>query len=652
MALVLLTPMLPQALPTKNVEETRSNNNITMSDVKSDFQKALNESESWVGATLLFRYPSLLQVILEISTAQNASSSQQQGGISNLTEYELCLLVKKKLEKTNDVCRDPSSWQVMRECVASSGMTTKPMTTLSPSVKDICANLTMVTTIKPPTVATSLTTITIKRERIINETKRDKSGRKKRSNNDKLLLPNTTTSTTPTSPSRTDTKSLLPSTTNATTPTRPPVTGAPDPTTVVPLPPVTIYPDREVTMIPPRPPTRLPDPVKKTDLVIPVGSQMPSSYFFLAIKVIAKTVILSNERRCHNQNGIFNPESNTCRVPLYDGKLTDDSDTSNKSSRVKNGTDKYKIVIFVTPDSISYALKMISIVCNALSCVGLVVLMATYCIIRQRFSLPDKNILSLSLSLCLSHAVQLLIVFFHENYTFCKTTGILLHWALLLVFFWMAAMSFDFFITFAKIRMPNADASNARFKKYLVVVVTTASIIVLACMFIGIPDQDYSGYGINGVCFVSKFWPNLFAFAIPVALILLANVGLLSATIFKLRALREASNKVLSAPNNQGSNSRKKIVLSLLTLKLSVLFGIGWILGYIDGVVKSEALKVCFNLVVSLQGTFVYMAFGSHKKMFAKLRCMIIKSNTSEHSNKLLTFSSNKSSPQTKSTQL
>eukprot|EP00794_Sanderia_malayensis_P010888 gene10888-12044_t len=349
------------------------------------------------------------------------------------------------------------------------------------------------------------------------------------------------------------------------------------------------------------------------------GIQISSKYLLLAIKVLAKTVTISNEQRCRDLKGRFDAVKQTCFIKGMN------SPARGITSHNVNATKNYTTIAFNNSgkeSSFASSLRYINVVCHCCSLLSLGLLITSYFLAKDHFSLPDKNILCLSLSLCLSHAVQLLIVFFHENYTFCKTTGILLHWALLLVFFWMAAMSFDFFITFAKIRPPNVDASNARFKKYLVVVVTTASTIVLACIFIGIPHQDYSGYGINGVCFVSKFWPNLFAFAIPVAIILLANVGLLSATIFKLRALREASNKVLSAPNSQRSNSRKKIVLSLLTLKLSVLFGIGWLLGYIDGVVKSEALEVCFNLVVSLQGTFVFLVFGCPRKALMAIKAI------------------------------
>eukprot|EP00794_Sanderia_malayensis_P010890 gene10890-12046_t len=347
------------------------------------------------------------------------------------------------------------------------------------------------------------------------------------------------------------------------------------------------------------------------------GNNAAAKYLFLAIKILAKTVTISNQRRCRNMKGWLDAVKQTCFIK---GRS---SPARGSTLHNVNATQNYTTIVFGNTgkkSEFASSLRYINVVCHCCSLLSLGLLITSYFLAKDHFSLPDKNILCLSLSLCLSHAVQLLIVFFHENYAFCKTTGILLHWALLLVFFWMAAMSFDFFITFAKIRMPNADASNARFKKYLVMVVTTASIIVLACIFIGIPDQDYLGYGKDGKCFISEIWPNLFAFAIPVAMILLANVGLLSATIFKLRALREASNKVLSAPNSQRFSSRKKIIFSALTLKLSLLFGLGWVLAYIDGMVRSKALEVCFNLVVSLQGTFVFLAFGCPRKAFKAIK--------------------------------
>ena len=180
-------------------------------------------------------------------------------------------------------------------------------------------------------------------------------------------------------------------------------------------------------------------------------------------------------------------------------------------------------------------------------------------------------------------------------------------------------MAYDFFLTFTKIRLVDLHVSKKRFKKYVAVATSSATIIVLVCIFIGIPDEDFSGYGVNGRCFVSNIWANLFAFALPVAIILITNVILMFVTIIKLWSLRESNRRALSSANS--NSSRKNILLSVMVLKLSILFGIGWLFGYLDSLVSKQGLTYCYNVFVSCQGVFVFIAFGCHKEMIGFCRC-------------------------------
>ncbi|MCP4798989.1 MAG: Mth family G-protein coupled receptor, partial [bacterium] len=169
-------------------------------------------------------------------------------------------------------------------------------------------------------------------------------------------------------------------------------------------------------------------------------------------------------------------------------------------------------------------------------------------------------------------------------------------------------MSYDFFITFAKIRPADVHGNNKRFKKYVAVTTSSASIVVLVCVFTGISGTDL--YGDNGRCFLSNIWANLFAFAVPVGMILVTNVILMFITIIRLRSMREANRRALSSANS--NSSRKNIMLSVMTLKLSILFGLGWLFGYLDGLVSNQALAYCYNVIVSCQGVLVFLAFGCH----------------------------------------
>ena len=209
------------------------------------------------------------------------------------------------------------------------------------------------------------------------------------------------------------------------------------------------------------------------------------------------------------------------------------------------------------------------------------------------------------------------MAFFSSIPTFCKWGAVFLHWSLLLSFIWIAAISFDLYSTFKNMRPLTLHAKSQRFKKYFVVVLGASTTIVVICVAIGIPTEDFSGYGDQGRCFVAKFWSNLFAFVVPCTITLLSSIVFTVFTIHKLHCKQKENNKVLSSGNSRAS-SRKKIVVTALVLKLSMLFGFGWLIGFINGFIGSTALYIIFNVIVSFQGTFVYLAFGEQKPLFQK----------------------------------
>ena len=173
-------------------------------------------------------------------------------------------------------------------------------------------------------------------------------------------------------------------------------------------------------------------------------------------------------------------------------------------------------------------------------------------------------------------------------------------------------MSFDLYRTFKAIQPITSYTKKQRFKFYCIVATLPATIIVLTCVVIGIPHEDYSGYGYQGRCFIAKFWANLFAFTLPVTLILLGSIALTTLTILKLRLQEKKSKQIFSNGNSQAP-ARKKLIITVLTLKLSVLFGFGWVIGFINGFLLNVSLQIIFNIILSFQGTFIYLAFGCHK---------------------------------------
>ena len=336
---------------------------------------------------------------------------------------------------------------------------------------------------------------------------------------------------------------------------------------------------------------------------LPVNN-IASSYLFLAMKLTVKTAMISFERKCHQHNGIYVNERRICIV-------------SNKED--PNSTRNYTIFSEPNPNGAgSKSLLILNIVGNSCSIVAILLLVVQYFICKNQFLIFDKSILSLAFCLQISHLMQLFITFFSWNKTYCKAGGIVLHWALLTSFAWISIISFDIFKTFRRTQLADSR-SKKKYFIYLITAMSASTMVVVVCIFLGIPANDYSGYGHEGRCFIGKVWANLFSFVLPVAFSLMLNTVLMITTLLKIYKSQKRGAKALAGNRSRSSNSRKNVVVSILTLKLSVLFGLGWFLGFIASVSNSPILAFIFTGIVSLQGLLVFVCFGCHKLCLKKL---------------------------------
>ena len=212
------------------------------------------------------------------------------------------------------------------------------------------------------------------------------------------------------------------------------------------------------------------------------------------------------------------------------------------------------------------------------------------------------------------HLLLIILEYLNDNDVICRVGAVMLHFALLLAFSWMAIIAFEFYHTFSKIRPVHQSEQKERFYRYLVISFTSSFLISFICLMIDIPDERYAGYGLNRVCFVSKFWANLLAFVVPVAIVLIFNVYFLTATIWILYKIRASTMKSLNSGSIK-AKKRREMVLSAMALKLSILLGFGWIFGFIEASYESKAMKYSYTIIISLQGFFVFVAFGCHKEM-------------------------------------
>ena len=254
---------------------------------------------------------------------------------------------------------------------------------------------------------------------------------------------------------------------------------------------------------------------------------------------------------------------------------------------------------------------------NIISLICLFLLLITYLMLGKYKTVPGKSTMCLSLALIGTNVTQILASYYNDNGTFCIILGVLLHWFFLSTFIWMSALAYDYFITFHKLQLVSLSAKIIRFRAYCCAALAVPTIAVAVCLCLDVPNKNITHYGADGKCFIVGLWTNLFAFVVPVALLLSINIGLLCFTINDIRIMRKSTNH-LSASN------RKETLLTLLAIKVAVLVGVAWVMAFVDGFVSNIVVKFIYTIIVTFQGFFVYIAFGYFMLMVKILTGSII----------------------------
>lgn len=293
----------------------------------------------------------------------------------------------------------------------------------------------------------------------------------------------------------------------------------------------------------------------------------------------------SHRRSCRERRGTLDRERNACMM----------SSTTQNASNYKDGISM--------PNSMDHNLFIISLTGNIISIIFLCFLLITYIILDKYKTVPGRSTMCLSCAIICTCITQILVAYHNSNHVFCITLGVLLHWFFLSTFIWMSSLAYDYFITFHRLPLTSSSRGMVRFRTYSFAAVALPTLAVVACLALDIPNNKITKYGAEGRCFIVGFWTNLFAFVVPIALLLSVNIALLCYTVNDIRVLKRSINRMTAI-------NRKETFLTILAIKIAVLVGVAWVMAFVDAFVPNIIVKYIFTVIVTFQGVFVYLTFG------------------------------------------
>ena len=247
---------------------------------------------------------------------------------------------------------------------------------------------------------------------------------------------------------------------------------------------------------------------------------------------------------------------------------------------------------------------------NTISFLFLLTLLTTYVCFKDLQTPYGRCVVILSILVIFKDIMQLIGYVSSQKSTFCKIIGVTSHWSYLSMFGWTGSIAFDLLVTFSRIRLPSPTEQKQRVRKYVLFSFLVPSLIVFPCVIIDISKTEL--YALNGVCFISQHMANVLSFTVPVVMVLFFNIVCLAGTIYYIRSANKASQHLW-----KNDDRRPSISFTVMTVKLSLLLGFGWVIGYIGCLLNSSALLYTYLIMDSFQGMFIYVAFCGNKRVFS-----------------------------------
>ncbi|XP_059178585.1 uncharacterized protein LOC131957808 [Physella acuta] len=269
--------------------------------------------------------------------------------------------------------------------------------------------------------------------------------------------------------------------------------------------------------------------------------------------------------------------------------------------------------------SYSRAQSIVSACGMCVSIITLTITASLYIAARKTHSIPDKNIMSLILALFLANSLLLFGALATPVPMLCKIMAFCTHYGFLAVFSWMNVMALDMWITFSS-GLHAQERSSKRYVFYNIFGWFFPGIIVATCLaldFLQPGNMVSPSYG-ETVCWINSKYSLLLFFVIPLAAILLINLVLFVLTARNIYLTKQMSETY----DSNGSKHRNMIIINL---KLTIIIGLTWSVGFVTMFCSSEIVTFIFIIINSLQGFFVGISclFSGKFRQLVSEKCAV-----------------------------
>ncbi|XP_029642078.1 probable G-protein coupled receptor Mth-like 3 [Octopus sinensis] len=270
-------------------------------------------------------------------------------------------------------------------------------------------------------------------------------------------------------------------------------------------------------------------------------------------------------------------------------------------------------VIYLEPSKTEIQLTY---VCSIISMIALAILIVKFLYFRNIRTLSGFIYVSFAITLFMAQLFFVLTPHFSKLGTSsCRAVAVAMHYAFLSAFFWLNSITINIWLSICWTPCQSKKYSEKRsFVTYSAFSWLAPILLILPAILLDKyqPNSIFApSYGLYEFCWINKGWSIMLFFAGPLALIILINIILYIHTAITIYKLRKFA---------QQHSDRNDIVAVFINMKLCLLTGITWSIGYVAIVTSSYHLRIAFIFLNSSFGLWVAISFLFSRNIFTKMK--------------------------------
>ena len=290
----------------------------------------------------------------------------------------------------------------------------------------------------------------------------------------------------------------------------------------------------------------------------------------------------------------------------------------------------YTVRVCPEPGGLKFdAMSIVTIVCLSLSIIALTLRLVLHCVLSDGG--PARLQVSLAVSLLLAMVTFLLSPLFLNYFPVCYTVAVLIHWAFLAAFCWMTVIGWDILNMFkATSDFERIGQGNKKFVFYSLYSWGFPTIVCCIALAVDHSNVDliWRPAFAKKLCWFSGKVGLLIFFVSPVALQILINIIIFIACCFYLQRSKMPDGRTTMEQHEE----RQRF---WLYLKLLILMGITWVVGFLVIPLDIDVLWYIFIIINASQGILLLIVYVVGKRTrqrltetLSKLSCSASTSST------------------------